>query len=161
MPQVFFRSQFLHCLHLNYLPVFFPEQCSTFRSLLKPNLLTFKSPGFKSHWMQVLKKFSSSSFTSKWLCGNIFLLHSFACSSFSYLCAKICEISFFFNCEISISVPKLWKLDLCPWGLGIRITWSSSFFLFFLLKYRCLVMPWSYHLVVNLSVVWRLVVNLW
>lgn len=131
MPQVFFRSQFLHCLHMNYLPVFFPEQCSTFRSLLKPNLLTFKSPGFKSHWMQVLKKFSSSSFTSKWLCGNIFLLHSFACSSFSYLCAKICEISFFLIVKFLSLCQNCENLTYVRGGWGLESLEALVFFFFF------------------------------
>lgn len=60
--------------------------------LSQPSLLTFKFLGFKSHWMQELKKLSPSSFTSKWLWRNIFLLHSFACSSLS--CLSLCQ-----NCE--------------------------------------------------------------
>ena len=63
------------------------EQHSVSWALSQPSLLTFKTLGFKPHWLQELIKFSLSHFLSQCLWGSILLVHSPVGSSLA--CASV------------------------------------------------------------------------
>ena len=60
---------FPHCMPPR-LSAFSPGR--TLQNLFQPSLLTFKTLGFKPHWLQELTKFSPSHFPNQWLWRNIF-----------------------------------------------------------------------------------------
>ena len=52
--------------------------------LLEPRPLTFRTQGFKSHWLQELMKFGPSCFLRQLEWGFVFLMHSPVCESVSH-----------------------------------------------------------------------------
>ena len=68
MLQALFRSLFLGFLSMGCLPAFSPRaaQCPL-QAVSQTSPLVFKTPGFKSHWLQEIKKFILSHFPSKML----------------------------------------------------------------------------------------------
>ena len=80
-----------HCFHTVYPPVVclasLQKQSSALQTLPQPSPLTFKTPGFKPHWLQELTKFSTSCFPNQCLWGSISLcIHLCASLSLALLC---------------------------------------------------------------------------
>ena len=59
------------------------EQPSALLGISQPSLLTFKTLGFKPHWLQELMKFNPSQFPRQWFWENVLFVHSPLCSSLS------------------------------------------------------------------------------
>ena len=74
-------SSSISTLYAPRLFIAFFLRAAQYQTLSQPRTLTFKIPGFKTHWLQELMKFSPSHFSSQWLWGNVRFVHSLVCFS--------------------------------------------------------------------------------
>lgn len=113
--QTFFRLLLPCCLPLGFFLHSFWEEHSALQTLSQQNLLTFKTPVFKLHWLQT--KISLFHFLSQYLSENILLVYFHMCSSLS--------LTFLFYALAIYFSPKahIWTY---------YILWCGLFFLVYL-----------------------------
>ena len=80
--QALFRPLFPHCMSTGCLPCLLSKSSSNvLQALPELSTLTFKTPGFKPHWLQGLTKIRPSHLPSQLLWGFVFPVHSPVCES--------------------------------------------------------------------------------